>query len=142
MSETQEHAEASPKVGYRSPPVATRWKPGQSGNPKGKPKGAKNLATVVIKEAKSKVVVKDVNGASKKLSKLEATFALLTVQALKGNLKAMQMVLAQFKEHLPAETEKSLDISEPTPEDLQALHDHAKLIELLNKASPDDVSAD
>ena len=33
------------QVGYRKPPVHTRFKPGQSGNPKGRPKGPRNLAT-------------------------------------------------------------------------------------------------
>src|SRR5207237_10936888 len=32
-------------VGYRTPPKVTRWKPGQSGNPKGRPRGSLNLAT-------------------------------------------------------------------------------------------------
>lgn len=30
------------EVGYCKPPEHTRWKPGQSGNPRGRPKGAKN----------------------------------------------------------------------------------------------------
>ena len=29
------------------PPEETRWKPGQSGNPKGKPKGSLNLSTLI-----------------------------------------------------------------------------------------------
>jgi hypothetical protein len=37
-------------VGYGQPPVASRFKPGTSGNPKGRPRGAKNLKTLV-KEA-------------------------------------------------------------------------------------------
>ena len=30
------------KIGYGKPPVKTRWKPGHSGNPKGRPRGARN----------------------------------------------------------------------------------------------------
>ena len=31
------------KIGYRNPPKHTRWKKGQSGNPRGRPKGARGL---------------------------------------------------------------------------------------------------
>ena len=34
-------------VGYGQPPVASRFKPGTSGNPKGRPRGAKNLKTLI-----------------------------------------------------------------------------------------------
>ncbi len=37
-------------VGYRKPPKHTRFKPGQSGNPRGRPKGTKNLKTDLIEE--------------------------------------------------------------------------------------------
>ena len=33
------------KVGYRNPPQHTRFKPGQSGNPRGRPRGQRNLTT-------------------------------------------------------------------------------------------------
>ena len=33
------------KVGYGKAPKATRFKPGKSGNPSGRPKGSKNLKT-------------------------------------------------------------------------------------------------
>ena len=34
-------------VGYGKPPRSRRFKPGQSGNPKGRPKGAKNRDTIL-----------------------------------------------------------------------------------------------
>lgn len=41
MTKTPEDFE----VGYGKPPVETRFKAGKSGNPKGRPKGSKNMAT-------------------------------------------------------------------------------------------------
>ena len=35
------------KVGYRNPPKDTRWKPGQSGNPKGRPKNIQYLSEML-----------------------------------------------------------------------------------------------
>ena len=38
------------RVGYRRPPKQTRFKPGQSGNPKGRPKHARNLKSEFLEE--------------------------------------------------------------------------------------------
>lgn len=35
------------KIGYCQPPAKYRFKPGQSGNPNGRPKGSKNLSSIV-----------------------------------------------------------------------------------------------
>ena len=40
-------AKGDERIGYRRPPVATRFRPGQSGNPRGRPRGARNLSTVI-----------------------------------------------------------------------------------------------
>ena len=50
-------------VGYGKPTKKTRFKKGQSGNPKGRPKGAKNLASIVAQVCRERVRVKGENGA-------------------------------------------------------------------------------
>ena len=79
-------------VGYGKPPQDTRFKPGQSGNPKGKPKGAKNLATIVDNAINEKVVVIE-NGRRRKRSKMEVAITQLTNKAATGDQKALTLLL-------------------------------------------------
>lgn len=60
----------TPKAGFRQPPEAWRFKPGRSGNPGGRPKGAKNLATLVLEHLQTKITVRE-NGRERQVSKVE-----------------------------------------------------------------------
>ena len=44
-------------VGFGKPPKNSRFKPGQSGNPKGRPKGAKGLRTELKEELSERISV-------------------------------------------------------------------------------------
>jgi hypothetical protein len=59
------------EVGHGKPPKSTQFKKGQSGNPKGRPKGSKNFATVYHKVGREFVTVKE-NGRTRRLTKQEA----------------------------------------------------------------------
>lgn len=80
------------QVGYCRPPKATRFKKGQSGNPKGRPKGSLNVATVFSKTLREKVVVNE-NGQRKTMSKLEAALKQLTNKAASGDTRALRLLL-------------------------------------------------
>ena len=56
------------KTGYGNPPKHTQFKPGQSGNPAGRPKGAKNLKTDLEEEMRELIVVRE-GGNTKTVSK-------------------------------------------------------------------------
>jgi hypothetical protein len=75
------------EVGKGRPPVSTRWKPGQSGNPKGRPKGAKNFATLWSEGLKRKVRIRE-NGKLRKITRAEGIVTQVLNQALKGDIKA------------------------------------------------------
>lgn len=89
------------EIGYGRPPKATRFKPGQSGNPAGRRKGERNVATALAAELKASIVVRE-NGRDQKISKAEAIAKALTVKALKGDPRAFSQIMAllpeQFRE--------------------------------------------
>jgi hypothetical protein len=78
------------EIGYGKPPRNTRFKPGQSGNPKGRPKGLRNFATD-LKAALSMPVELSRGDKRKKVSAQEAMLARLVQQALKGDYRAIAL---------------------------------------------------
>ena len=89
------------EVGYCKPPPQTQFKPGRSGNPKGRPKGAKNkmpalwelrLKSMIQKEAYRTIKVREANGEIT-LTMAEAVLRSVAVNAAKGNLRAQQLFL-------------------------------------------------
>jgi hypothetical protein len=65
----------------------SRFKPGQSGNPKGRRKGQRNVGTVVDGELSQRITVREGN-RTRSLTKLDAFVVTLVNAALKGDAKA------------------------------------------------------
>ena len=76
-------------AGYCNPPKNTRFKKGESGNPKGRPKGTLNMATVLGRTLREKVVINE-NGQRKVITKLEAAVKQLVNKAASGDLRALR----------------------------------------------------
>src|SRR5437016_4200428 len=83
-------------VGYKKPPQHTRFKPGQSGNTKGRPKKNKTLIDVLLKELRSSVMI-TVGSKSQKMSMLEAIVKQHISRAAKGDPRSTAMVLEVLK---------------------------------------------
>src|SRR5438132_10295544 len=83
---------SSYSVGYGKPPKQSRFRKGLSGNPRGRPKGTLNLATVLTRELKEKVSVTQ-NGRRTELTKLEALMKQLINKAMMGDLQAVRRTL-------------------------------------------------
>ncbi len=82
-------------VGYRKPPEANRFKPGQSGNPKGRPKGGLNLATDLSAELGEQITVRE-GGQPRRISKQRALIKSLMAKALQGDVRATTALLALY----------------------------------------------
>jgi hypothetical protein len=80
------------EVGYGKPPKGSRFEKGKSGNPKGRPKGAKDVQASLKRELESKITVQDGN-RKVRISKAEAMARQLMNTALKGDIRAMMALL-------------------------------------------------
>ena len=81
------------QVGYGKPPGASQFQKGVSGNPKGRPKGTKNLSTIVLQESRQKVRVKGPRG-SRTVTKLQAVVMQLGNKSAQGDLRASREFIA------------------------------------------------
>jgi hypothetical protein len=80
------------KVGYKKPPEETRWRPGQSGNPKGKPRGSRSLKSELNAVLRSMTLIKE-NGRVRKVKTSEALARRFVLLAMSGNPRALEFLL-------------------------------------------------
>ena len=89
MKPSPESSEVVPyQVGYRRPPLHTRFQPGVSGNPLGRAKGTQNFKTLLDRILKEEIPLLD-GDRSRKVTKAEAITRRLVIGALKGDLRSM-----------------------------------------------------
>jgi Family of unknown function (DUF5681) len=89
--------EGDHEVGYGKPPRHSQFVKGQSGNPRGRPAGAKNLKTLLSKALNELVIVTE-NGGQRKISKREAIVTQLVNRSAQADLKAIQILLAMLRD--------------------------------------------
>lgn len=85
-------------VGYRKPPIHSRFKKGQSGNPKGRPKGKVKIEDVdaALDQVLSALISVNENGQPRKISKLKALLTQTVNKGIKGHHASTSLVLAQL----------------------------------------------
>lgn len=86
------------EVGYRRPPRGSRFKPGQSGNPKGRPRGSRNFRTD-LKSTLDKPVKLNEEGKARKVSTQEAALLRLRQKALAGDTRALDRLIQLAQTH-------------------------------------------
>jgi hypothetical protein len=107
------------KVGKGRPPRHSRFKPGQSGNPKGRPKGARNFSSRVLAAMNEKVPVTE-RGRRRQITKFDAALTQLSNKAASGDLRAMKLGIELM---MQAEHASALGEAKRSPEARQAQDD-------------------
>ena len=118
----------SRKVGPGNPPKHTRFRKGISGNPKGRPKGSKNLSTYLLEAARDQVSA-TVGGRVRKITKIQATAMQLATKAAGGDQAAINKFLDwmdEIESRAAAARPSQFPLSEPDVEVLRAVYERMK----------------
>jgi len=110
------------EVGKGRTPEATRWKPGQTGNPHGRPKGSRNAATMA-KAALSRKVAATVNGRKHQMTVAEIAYRRLGDKAMAGDQKALGFLLMLANNIEPSDAGSTDSITTPE-QDLAIIADY------------------
>jgi hypothetical protein len=110
---------ASP-VGYASPPVHSRFCPGVSGNPRGRPKGSRNLDTLIDEEMHQQITIRE-QGVERKVSKAHAVIKALFAKAIGGDIRAAT-ALIEWNDRRKAAEGADPDVLSSEDEEILAEH--------------------
>jgi hypothetical protein len=81
------------EVGFGKPPKKSRFKPGISGNPKGRPKRKPSALAGIIGSALSALIEYQERGNTKTTTRHQLNLKMLIERAIKGDLDAADLVL-------------------------------------------------
>lgn len=112
------------EVGYRKPPKASRFKPGQSGNPTGRRKRPMSVRDQLEDILKRKIDIPQ-NGRIKRMSLQELVLTTLVNKAAKGDLAAFKTVLDLMDSHEDTDRE-TIDPGLLGPEGQSIIENFAK----------------
>ena len=99
--------ESDYKVGPGKPPLHTRFKKGQSGNPRGR--SPKNLATLLADALNEKVYV-TIDGRRRRITKREAIVTQMVNKSTSADLRATKMLIDMMKD-----VEQKAGVASPPP---------------------------
>jgi hypothetical protein len=83
-------------VGYGRPPMHTRFKPGQSGNRKGRPKRQRNVRTVLEEVLNQRITIREGN-RTRSVSKLDGIILTMANRAVQGDTKSQNALIGLLR---------------------------------------------
>lgn len=105
MSEDDQHHAVTPQpkpkatsgsggyeVGYGRPPVASRFKKGRSGNPRGRPKGSRSVRSLLEQVLSSPVTINE-GGTTRVIEQRMALFKSMLARAIKGDPRSAALII-------------------------------------------------
>ena len=126
----------SSDVGYKNPPVTTRFKPGHSGNPRGRPKSVATIRSDLSEELREIVVIRK-SGTTHQITKQRAIVIALISSAMSGDLRAVKTI-----SNLTTADSTSNDVAETDVEDLDLLESYIDRERKRRARVPADSSSD
>ena len=103
------------EIGFGRPPKATRFKPGKSGNPRGRPKGSRPVGAVLQEVLRQRIPVTE-NGRTRRLPALEVMLRRLANEAMRSEPSAVKLMLSLVDRYTET-PEATLSVDELHAED-------------------------
>jgi uncharacterized protein DUF5681 len=98
-------------VGYGRPPTSSQFQPGQSGNPKGRPKGTRNASSMARDALEGTTNVK-VKGTWRKMTVRKAAYRSVGERAAAGDAKALDYLLSLESEERAPGPDQPLSVKD------------------------------
>jgi hypothetical protein len=124
-------------IGYARPPASTRWKKGQSGNPRGRRKAAKTVGRMIEETMMRKLTI-DEDGRSVTLTLQEIILRNLGYAAARRDMNAIK-TLFSLKERYQDSKETQLDPAELDPNDRAIIEGYLETLQGASLASDSNV---
>jgi hypothetical protein len=105
------------EVGYGRPPKGTRFQPGRSGNPRGRPRNQKTTGALLQQAVSRKIRIQE-NGVTKYLTTEQVALRQLANKAAKGDLRATKL-LFDLKDRYQGSSGPTPFVIRVEPEDLK-----------------------
>jgi hypothetical protein len=111
------HDDDNGAVGYKKPPKAHQFKPGESGNPSGRRKAQPTFASDLADELRESITLHE-KGREKKITKQRAFIKTLTALAIKGDIRAINALVACARNFAPEDADAKAEELDPADLDI------------------------